>query len=714
MTVVGAALVMLVAGCSEKGGGDRFLNEEPDTFISYGPAEDSLTYYKVEAFWYGADDDGDIERFEVTTVKNVTRETLDSLELDLLSWGPTTSRESTFVLAADSCCLGGDESSEALAPWGILIRAVDNDGAVDPEPASVFFRATNVIPRARMKVPERPPSTTSGAIGLNRSPYFQWEATDPDGELPEIEYKYIVVYEGTKEEAFGGSRPLQVFYPEFIPPLDSEWGDGSHSAPPVGYWSEWVPADCTFVRDINLSVYAGTLEHLSVMVTARDEGGAHLPIDLFEAYNGNLNWVRFYVNLYSSGVTALIDAGALGTRNSTDRGEYETEVAGVFAGTEVSFRFWADEIPERGELGDAYRYYYDSPVAPDASWNYWTGTTAIRDPGITPQWFVRYPTDGSRFVPSLGRHIFVAEIRDLNKEVSHVEFNFEVLEGPARLPDTNILLVDDNRAGWLGSAWIYHDEEEDSLWADILEPYTWEQFDTGPGYDEELSIRKVGLATTVIWVVDQDVNTNTHLLRVTTELGNYLNSYVKVGGNLIIIGRDAVYAHAYWPDGTPDPGLRASRTSYDFRPKVSLASGDTTYNFNWEAFGIAKMEIPGGIRTTPFSALYPCEWDGEVIEIHDLHPDFFPTGSFGNAFYVTEVREDIEVTRLFTGAVRDSLGEWVPGGCDDHILGTYVPGDGTRGHAAYIGAPLYWFEHDKVKTLIRDLLEEFGETQEGS
>jgi hypothetical protein len=43
------------------------------------------------------------------------------------------------------------------------------------------------------------------------------------------------------------------------------------------------------------------------------------------------------------------------------------------------------------------------------------------------------------------------------------------------------------------------------------------------------------------------------------------------------------------------------------------------------------------------------------------------------------------------------------------LVAIYVPGDGDRGHAAYIGFPPWYFDNDGVIAFFRDLLEEFGE-----
>jgi hypothetical protein len=531
----------------------------------------------------------------------------------------------------------------------------------------------------------------------------EWEGTDPDGDPSMLQYKYLVIPEADVNPTFPR-----------LPPFDHEGSGGGHASPEIGTWSEWVPADCTFVKDLDLSLYRGTLEKVWVYVTVKDEGGAVLGEKLFVTYNKASNGIKLLVVETGSGVTTIIDAGSLGRRTSMNQAEYQSNVAGLFLGTEVSFRFWAEEERARGEIAESYRYYWDSPEDPGSAWNYWTGTAPIRDPGTTPEWVVRYPLDGSKLTPSLGRHVFVVELKDLNQVISHCEFHLETLEGPRRAPEKKILLVDDDMAKWLEPSWGYYGEEQDALWQDILEGYNWEKFDTGPEYQYDLPIRMVDQSTTVIWVVDQDSEGNiTHLLEVCAELGNYLQSYVKVGGNLIIMGRDPSYASGYWPDGTPPYTRRPTFTSWDFRPKWDPVTEDSLFNWNWEIFGIEKMKLAS--PAVPYNALWPCsncaEAFADTIEMGPQADRNGIGGSFQNAFYITDLRDDINVIPLFSTAI-DTSGEWVDSG--SNYIAVYVPGDDQRGHAAYIGAPEYWFNHAKIKDLIRKLLEEFGEEPVGN
>jgi hypothetical protein len=701
---------VLLAGCSGKGGGEYEVNEAPDTQISFGPVENSQTYFKVQCFWFGTDMDGTVEGYQVAKIADISLDSLGRVEFDALPFVTTAATESTFVLEADSCCDSQSSGQIATSYWGILVRAVDNEGAVDPTPERRFFQTANVVPRVRMTIP---PKSATPLIGMPSNPYVEWRGEDSDGDVGSMQYKFII--SPVLKEYY--SAPYYPLPP--LPPFDHVYtgAKAPHAVTPVGYWSDWVPADCTYVRDVNLAQFAtgeGLLYFPRLCVTCKDEGGAVLPEALFgELYNGNVNWVMISVIPQGAGVPAVIDAGPLGRRTSDAVAYYTSTVAGLFVGTEVSFRFWGKEALDRGLQAKEFRYYFDDPEDPRTSaWNYWTSTEPIRDKANNPQWIVRYPPDGT-IVPTLGPHIFTVELRDLNKDVTHCEFRMEVLNGPVGKPDKLVYLVDDDVAEWLSPGYQYYERDSDALWAEILEPYNCEVFDTGTKYTREVSVRRIADASTVIWNVDQDdVRPTCQLTTVCYEKGNYLDSYVKVGGNLIIIGRDPIYACQFWPNQTPPVDMRGDRLSLDFTPVFDQADSTYMYNFNWDIFGIVKMDIAA--PDVPTNELHPCEPGFEPI-----HSEWFDgmlegwDGTLYNPFYITRLRTDedmgVPIKRIYTTVPVDELGNQLEPDCEARWIGVYVPAHGERGHAAYIGIPPWFFNHDRVKVLIQKLLDEFGE-----
>jgi hypothetical protein len=268
-----------------------------------------------------------------------------------------------------------------------------------------------------------------------------------------------------------------------------------------------VPADCTYIWDLELSAYRGTGERIMVYVTAMDEAEGLLPENLFGAYNEWNNSIRLLVTESGSGINCVVDGGPLGRRSTfTDYPSREVAVS-VFEGMGLSFRFWGAEDKSRGELAEAYKYYWDSPDVSSSSWDHWTSTRPLRDDGMNPEWTVRFPLDGSDLKPGPGDHLMVVRLLDRNQVQTECDFLIEVLSGPSETELEKILLVDDNESHWPEERWLPFSAAQDSLWEDILDGYNWEKFDTGQTYLTPVPIRMLSAATTVIWLVDEDNTT---------------------------------------------------------------------------------------------------------------------------------------------------------------------------------------------------------------
>ena len=304
-------LAGLFAGCSEQDYGVRDGNMPPETFITYLPGGASTNYRVTGVQWYGIDADGSIDAFEVAIIRDLTEEEFRNLDYETLSWERTTAKHGDFELPADSCCIPADDDWYTISLWGLLVRAIDNEGAKDPEPDRVFFQAANQIPKVSITAPDLPP----GPQSLPEHFYLAWEGEDPDGYTGRMSYKYITIPDADLLARSKDDLPHNPW--PGLPAFDEDSTGVGHGAPPVGYWSEWVPADCTSVCDLNLSDYAGTEEYLHIFVTAMDEAGAALPPALFGGhYNLNRNVLKFKVDSLGTGVPIVIDAGRLGQRTS--------------------------------------------------------------------------------------------------------------------------------------------------------------------------------------------------------------------------------------------------------------------------------------------------------------------------------------------------------------------------------------------------------------
>ena len=696
--LLAASVLALVSvwGCAEKSGGMRSPNVAPDTHISSGPADGTVSAYRTTVLWYGSDPDGDVGMYEVAVVRNLRRG--DALDPDTLSWTETSATESTFVVAADSCCYGGSTRHDpqyAGAYWGILVRSVDNEGARDESPAGVFFLASTLLPRVSFVIPQ----ASYGIQTVGAHPYLAWKGDDPDGEEDLLEYKYLVIPKRMRDDLWCGG----------IPPLAHESaGDGPHMSPGTGVWSEWVGADCTFVSDIDLSEYMiGRPEYDTVYayVTARDECGAVLPPDLFDLYNWERNVRSLVVIRWSGGIKVVIDGGGMGIRQTYQCRGPDGEPPAVFEGTPVKFVFYGLEGVGLGHFAQAYRYFLDDPAGPGSAWDYWTGVAPIRDPAADPQWRVVYPPGETELIPGIGQHVFGVELRDRQSDTTCAEFHFEVVPGPRGL-EPNILLVDDERLKWWIESFVpdYEDKEFD-MWAEILDGYDWQEWDTGPAFQARTPVRLVGSATTVIWSVDLAFDQAPDLLEVCARRGNFLHSYVKAGGNLIILGMSPVYCTMFWPDGYPGYTRRAYMTNLNF----------PDYHFMNEIFGIERMEFLSYPSPSYVSAMKPCA-GFETWACVEAKPRWevrnWP-GFFDGAFLVSATREGDDVHPLYSTVnilnpgAPESL--WVRVEDCGHIAGVFTRGDGRRGSAAYICLPAWWLDHGGAADMIRRILDLFGE-----
>jgi hypothetical protein len=692
-------VALILTGCSQRESLPVIDNYPPETSIIWETVDTADGRLAIHASWSGTDQDGVVDHFEVATISILAGDDLSALDYEALQWRATTAVETIIVMADDLTPQSENAGSSGHRIRVLIVRAVDDCGATDREPARAFQIGEADMPKVTILLP---PLLPIDPLFVCYRFYLEWEGFNPNGDEAQLSYKYLIIPES---DLSGGAWERNGTGPRApLPPLDNEGGT-DHTCPPIGLWSHWVPADCTYVTDVDLSAYAGSGENLLVVVTARDQAGSVLEKVFYKPYNKDRNWFRCITLATCPGVRISIEEQMLGTRASVRQLEYETEVAYIYDGTEILFRFWADENRGRAEIAKAYRCYFDDPNTP--TWDFWTPVGPLRREGYSPEWVVRFPGNGMPLAPGVGLHEFVLEVADIVDISSRCEFHLEVLEGPQNQTERLVYLVDDSRGAWMEPAHYPYEDDLDSLWADILEGYDYEVHDTGVHYNNAVSPQAMGQASTVIWNADYDIDTpTTNLLEICAEYNNYLYSYVKTGGNLIIIGKDPIYAHLYWPDGHPSPDFRAMFTSLDFSPAYRQVDSTWIDNFNWEILGIAEMELAFG--TVRFSTLHPCETGWNVVDLADSLGWIFWHGVLDNAFFVTDVRTDITVHTLYGVVPLDAGGQPGPPDCT-RWLGVYVPGDGTRGHAAYIGIDPWVCNRDHIKTLIRQLLTLFGE-----
>lgn len=139
--ILSASLLSAVAGIvliGTFGPGCRDENEipvdrnlAPETFLTGAPGDSQTTFYAVQLYWSGVDQDGVVAGYEYAVT-----ESLPDLE----------NIEYTFTTRTDSLFRFQVEPTREVLGHRFYVRAVDNDGKRDPVPAWTFFGSRNTCP----------------------------------------------------------------------------------------------------------------------------------------------------------------------------------------------------------------------------------------------------------------------------------------------------------------------------------------------------------------------------------------------------------------------------------------------------------------------------------------------------------------------------------------------------------------------------------------
>jgi hypothetical protein len=127
----GAVLAVLLFGCREELGSGVDRNRAPDTYLTGFPADSTTSVYRVHLFWYGSDYDGQVVRYEFAVTDSAPNDE------DTITYKSTTLTDSVFIFQVG-------RTQQVLA-HRFYIRAIDNEGKVDPEPAWTFFGSADLV-----------------------------------------------------------------------------------------------------------------------------------------------------------------------------------------------------------------------------------------------------------------------------------------------------------------------------------------------------------------------------------------------------------------------------------------------------------------------------------------------------------------------------------------------------------------------------------------
>lgn len=169
LVVASLVAVVLISGCDTSISGNRFENQPPRTELSVRDSslvdlisDDDRLASTVYVSWTGTDPDGYVVSFDLRYYPD------DEMPSSDEGWTNTTRTDTLILLPIPR---GASFSNVVFE-----VRAIDNDGLRDPNPARTVFPIKNSPPTLRLLQAEVPADTTYPVAS------FGWNADDPEGE----------------------------------------------------------------------------------------------------------------------------------------------------------------------------------------------------------------------------------------------------------------------------------------------------------------------------------------------------------------------------------------------------------------------------------------------------------------------------------------------------------------------------------------------------
>jgi len=447
--------------------GSPIPNTAPDTRVTARPPDVLEAGFLVQLYWSGFDTDGRVVGYHWKMSNNgidgiSVQDTLtfDPVTGDTLNpWHFTTSTDSVFLVSADIPDFPNDPEgvNRSYQTHTFLVRAIDEDGAVDDTPAYVSFNSTTLLPTVRITGPGSVAGATE-APGLPSTVTFFYEGSDPDyvtGQPVEVRYLWRSAWVPLPEDNPVGYVTSPRSY---LTDLDSSEEVFLARDYLVDFadslWTEWQPygqeADARRITLPNQERLddEGRTKHYIFAMQARDITGA---VSIDRVYGREVANVKISNSLAPS---LTVKERFLGEQRFTGIRGLWSEQSDVAGGQQLTFS-WTASAEGYGGTVESYRYGWDlaDPDDPnDPNWALQPGTTfAHRNPA--PISF------------NSGSHVLTIEVRDDSDQITRATVPVSVVPIPDPANQFPLLLVDEIDDEGSG-AWGGYDEEtfRDDFW----------------------------------------------------------------------------------------------------------------------------------------------------------------------------------------------------------------------------------------------------------
>jgi hypothetical protein len=669
----------LWAGCDSRSGAP-LPNLEPNTRISAGPPEGADASYSINLFWFGWDDDGFVDYYEIAW---------ESPEEG--NWiGPIFANDSLFTVeASDSCCVeplpGGSSGSVYEQYHTFYVRAVDDRGVRDATPAVRSFNAKTVAPFTEI---DSGPINT-GAWGTRVR--FTWNGGDDDGFV--VSYKYALL---NTTDYFVDTGIVNINANQLVAWVDTLT---YYPRPGGGYNTDslvWRPTEVdTVLFPAVQSTNQG--ERIIFAVRSVDNAGATEQVLTIPE-----NVRTFRVSLRLNGPNISLFSNIAGSWTSSD----PIETREVFAGQGLRFNW-------RATPGGS-----NTPVA---GFSYAVDDTALWSPFSlsTDEWPEQIEGEDEIlwFPAEIGPHTFFVRAVDEAGFIRVLPARIRVFGGPRFCPegDRYVLVVLDTQPGGMqtNNYWPQdYEQVELGLVAYWFEGYNIQVHETGGADEPQLSL--MDCASSTFWFHSTSVaDSDNSVLKNYNVVGpNALPSYIAAGGNLFLCGLQPLNALRYFEK------TNGERDFIQNDPVVfAITVSDTSYVPHWMAtqFGIqqiqattpgtlapasaglrlriARSQVTGGSNPYPDLEFDPLTWpngpEQRGFGFHDRGIIPIVSGTPDN---------DAEPIYMFNNTTQ-AVG----------VRRLSPDGPGLNGNLVYLGFHPYFVMRPQFRSLVQAVLTDFGE-----
>jgi hypothetical protein len=382
--------LLILAGCGKRVVEPNHRGHAPDTQLTLGPVEGDTVSFWVHLYWSAFDADGEVLAYRWAVDPDSEKAGSPA------TWRRTNATDTTLIFPVDPV--------SASKRHVFLVAAEDNDGLVDPTPASRSFSSTTLPPTSRIE------SGPADAAPASPDFTFRFSGVDPDGKLleqiigatPVDSFQYLLLRVGMVNDYSIPRPPWHQPLPDPFGPVYYDLigqATGDSLLYPHGDWP-WIGVRGTQKRFTDMSPGEYVFAVRAVDVAGAKEQGITANLTAIRAHVRHFTVVHVPPPPPGPTLTVLSSVCFGSLAEVSPIVDYVAPRLRMFAGEIISFSWTGDASSYGGEIV-GYDYALDDSSG--LGDRYDSGLTAVTlgPDRLTPgshALYVRCADDGGRVV----------------------------------------------------------------------------------------------------------------------------------------------------------------------------------------------------------------------------------------------------------------------------------------------------------------------------